>query len=189
MKKVPTMFQRDWNGDRSKVLDIQNEECLWVFKGEGVATRKLDGMCAMVENGILYKRREVKKNKVAPLGFIEINIDEKTGKRIGWLKVDFKEKEDKYFKEAFHNTEIIDGTCELVGKKSQGGIEGYEKHQLVFHNSKILVFKDQPPRDFVGLKAWLTGKDIEGIVFHHQDLRMCKIKLKDFGIKRIKINV
>ena len=40
------------------------------------------------------------------------------------------------------------------------------------------------PRDFDGLKEWLTTKDMEGIVFHHPDGRMCKIKKTDFGLKR-----
>jgi hypothetical protein len=30
----------------------------------------------------------------------------------------------------------------------------------------------------------LAGKDIEGIVWHHSDGRMAKIKLRDFGHKR-----
>lgn len=43
---------------------------------------------------------------------------------------------------------------------------------------------DDVPRDFDGIKAWLSGKDIEGLVFHHPDGRMGKIKLRDFGLKR-----
>jgi hypothetical protein len=40
------------------------------------------------------------------------------------------------------------------------------------------------PRDFDGLREYLAGKDIEGIVWHHSDGRMAKIKLRDFGHKR-----
>jgi hypothetical protein len=43
---------------------------------------------------------------------------------------------------------------------------------------------EPPPRDFDGLRTWLAGKDIEGIVWHHPDGRMAKIKLRDFGLKR-----
>jgi len=34
------------------------------------------------------------------------------------------------------------------------------------------------------LKAWMTGRDVEGIVWHHPDGRMAKLKLRDFGIRR-----
>jgi hypothetical protein len=43
---------------------------------------------------------------------------------------------------------------------------------------------DQPPLNFGGLRAWMEGRDIEGVVFHHADGRMAKIKLRDFGLKR-----
>ena len=34
------------------------------------------------------------------------------------------------------------------------------------------------------IKAYLADGKIEGIVWHHPDGRMVKIKAKDFGIKR-----
>ena len=40
------------------------------------------------------------------------------------------------------------------------------------------------PRMFAGLRAFLAGQDTEGLVFHHPDGRMGKIKLRDFGLKR-----
>ena len=40
------------------------------------------------------------------------------------------------------------------------------------------------PRTFDGLREWLHDRDIEGLVFHHPDGRMAKIKLRDFGMKR-----
>ena len=40
------------------------------------------------------------------------------------------------------------------------------------------------PRDFDGLRIWLHGHPYEGIVWHHPDGRMVKIKGKDFGLKR-----
>ena len=43
MQKIPTLFERDWTGDRSRVLDKVNPEAAWVLAGEGVATRKRDG--------------------------------------------------------------------------------------------------------------------------------------------------
>jgi hypothetical protein len=41
MQKIPTIFERDWNGDRSRVIDKPNPACDWVFRGEGCATRRM----------------------------------------------------------------------------------------------------------------------------------------------------
>ena len=43
MQKITSLFQRDWEGDSSRVLDIVSPGAEWVIEGEGVATRKWDG--------------------------------------------------------------------------------------------------------------------------------------------------
>ena len=40
------------------------------------------------------------------------------------------------------------------------------------------------PRTYDQIKDALENTDIEGIVWHHPDGRMVKIKKKDFGFKR-----
>ena len=35
MNKIPTIFERDWNGDRSRVTEQPADACAWVFNGEG----------------------------------------------------------------------------------------------------------------------------------------------------------
>ena len=52
---------------------------------------------------------------------------------------------------------------------------------LVKHGDEVL---HNCPRTFGALREYLTMHDIEGVVWHHQDGRMVKIKGKDFGIKR-----
>lgn len=181
MKKIPTIFDRDWNGDRSRVVNVPHKDCGWVFAGEGVATRKIDGTSCLVRDGKLYKRRELRPGDAAPPDFELATHDEETGKQVGWVPVG-DGPEDRYHREAFEIAHYLDGTYELVGPKVQGNPEGYKAHTLVAHSS--LDMDDQPPRDFDGLRAWLDGKDIEGIVWHHPDGRMGKIKLRDFGLKR-----
>jgi hypothetical protein len=111
--------------------------------------------------------------------------DDETGKTVGWVPFEPANPSDRYHAEAFGNgARFANGTYELVGPKVQGNPEGYEKHTLVPHSA--LAMTEQPPRDFDGLCAWLTGRDIEGVVFHNPDGRMAKIKLRDFGIKRSK---
>lgn len=182
MKKIPTIFERDWNGDRSRVLNIPHPSCAWVFAGEGIATQKIDGTCCLIRDGKLFKRREIKSGQVVPTNFETSGLDEETGKTVGWVPVG-DGPEDQYHRQAF-NAELSDGTYELIGPKLQGNPEKSETNQLVPHNSIGLVISSPVPRTFDGLKSWFEGKDMEGIVFHHPDGRMAKIKLKDFGIKR-----
>ncbi len=186
MKKIPTVFERDWEGDRSRVLDSIHEGCEWVLAGEGDATRKLDGSCCMVRDNHLYKRRELKEGQIAPPDFEEIGFDQETKKTVGWIPVG-KGKEDRWHHEAWSEADHWpDGTYELIGPNVQSNTlnpEGLAKHMLAPH---ALCQRLNPPRSFDGLSAWLAGQDIEGIVFHHPDGRMAKIKLRDFGLKRQK---
>lgn len=182
MKKTPTIFERDWNGDRSRVVDKPHPDCGWVFAGEGWPTRQIDGTCCMVRNGRLYKRREIKPGAAIPDNFEVADIDQETGKTVGWVPVGYGPEDDRH-REAFDAWEIIeDGTYELVGPKVQGNPEHYQTHELIAHRN--LQLGEDVPRTFDGLREWMTGRDIEGLVFHHPDGRMGKIKLRDFGLKR-----
>jgi hypothetical protein len=185
MKKIPTVFDRDWNGDRSRVVDVPHRDCAWVFAGEGVATQKLDGTCCLVRGGQLYKRHEVKAAKAEPEGFERADWDEETGKAVGWLPVG-EGPEDRWHREAWGKTigHTADGTYELIGPKIQGNPEQATAHILHPHDDATLFMEPGPARTFNGIRDWLMGRDIEGIVFHHPDGRMAKIKLRDFGLKR-----
>lgn len=184
MKKIPTIFERDWAGDKSRVVDKIHPGCEWVAAGEGVATRKLDGTSCMVRDGKLYKRRELRPGDPTPEGFELSDQDAETGKTIGWLPVT-DAPENKWHREAFQGNALPEGTYELIGPKIQGNPEKSETHRLVSHRETGVV-TDQCPRTFEWLRSFLSGRDIEGIVFHHPDGRMAKIKLKDFGLKRAK---
>jgi len=174
------MFERDWSGDRSRVVDKVYAGCEWVLNSEGVATQKLDGTCCMVRDGKLYKRRELREGDVVPESFELVGKDEETGKSVGWVPVG-EGPEDRWHRAAF-SSELPDGTYELIGPKVQGNPEGALEHMLVSHNT-TRSYADVP-RTFGGLREWFRGKDIEGIVWHHPDGRMAKIKLRDFGLKR-----
>lgn len=186
MKKIPTVFERDWDGDRSRVTDQVHPGCEWVLAGEGVATRKLDGTATMIRDGKLYKRHEVRQGKQTPEGFEQVEDDLGTGKTVGWVPVG-DGPEDRWHREAFalmSREDVRDGTYELIGPKIQGNPEKSLDHTLVPHGPERLTLADDPPRTFDGLAAWLSEHDVEGIVWHHPDGRMAKIKGRDFGIKR-----
>jgi hypothetical protein len=181
MKKIPTIFERDWDGDRSLVVPTAHSDCRWVFDGEGIATQKLDGTCCLIRGGKLFKRRELKKGQSVPAEFEVADTDDETGKIVGWIPVT-DAAEDRWHREAFSIT-LVDGTYELIGPKVQGNPERCGRHRLVPHSSLTMV-KQPPNRTFTALRYWMMGQDIEGIVFHHPDGRMAKIKLRDFGLQR-----
>lgn len=186
MKKIPTLFKRDFTKPRHPITDEYNDGVEWVINGEGVATRKYDGMCCIVRDGKLYKRYEVKNGRISPPDFELVASDPETGKSYGWVQVG-NGSEDKYFREAWEGhlyttgNRPVPGTYELVGPKVQSNPEGYGAHTLIWHEEAQVLF---PPVGFDELRDWLYDKDIEGIVWHHSDGRMVKIKKKDFGLKR-----
>lgn len=184
MQKIPTVFVRD-ERDRSRVTDVVTPGCEWVAGGEGTATRKYDGTCCMVRGGRLFKRYELKKSGKAPPGFEPAgDVDETTGKVQGWVPVG-DGPDDKWHREAWAVTKGItgfDGTYELLGPKIQGNPEQWPVHCLFLHNA-ARKFPDCP-RTFAALRDWLAMRDIEGVVWHHPDGRMAKIKKRDFGLKR-----
>lgn len=184
MKKIPTIFERDWNGDKSRVLNQVHEGCEWVFAGEGVATRKIDGTSCLVKGNLLFKRREIKSGQVIPENFVSEGTDSETGKTTGWVPVG-DGPDDKYHREVFTGADNWpDGTYELIGPNVQGNPEAQNFNLLIKHGGGPAGPLDGVPRDFEGLKEYLSNQNIEGIVFHHPDGRMAKIKKRDFGFRR-----
>lgn len=185
MKKIISLFQRNYEGDRL-VRDEVVPGAEWVVAGEGIATRKYDGTCCMMRDGKLFKRYEVKKWKNPPLGFEAANeVDLETGKQQGWLPIG-NGPEDQYHREALAANSgfpLRDGTYELLGPKIQGNPEHWPNHFLLPHTQAEIL--TDAPRTFTELKEYFTKTPIEGIVWHHPDGRMVKIKAKDFGLKRI----
>lgn len=180
MIKISTLFKKDSN-DLGRVINEINPENQWVFDGEGCATRKFDGTASAIIGGKLYKRYDVKKGRQVPTGAIPCQeADPITGHWPHWVECD--PMTDKYFFEGYANLDNKeDGTYELCGPKVQGNPEKFEYHTLVKHGSHIISC----PLEFNELKEFFEAVDIEGIVFHHPDGRMCKIRKKDFGIKRM----
>ncbi len=180
MRKIISLFQRNYDGDR-KVRDEIVPGAEWVINGEGIPTRKYDGTCCMIRDGRLYKRYDAKKGKQPPVGFEPTQEpDPETGHHPGWLPVGGG-PEDKWFRAA-SIVGLLDGTYELIGPHIQGNPEDYPIEVLISHGADALAA--DTPRTFKALRCYFEVADIEGIVWHHSDGRMVKIKGKDFGIKR-----
>jgi uncharacterized protein DUF5565 len=187
MKKVPTIFDRDWNGDKSRVTRIGMDVARWVFDGDGVATRKFDGTAVLIKAGELYCRYDAKGGKTPPVNFVpaQSEVDSETGHWPGWVPAgtDPQYKWQRAAFEFWKGSEFVngDGTYEACGPHFQGNPEHYNQDVLVRHGAVVIV---DCPRSFAELSEWFKGKDIEGIVWHHPDGRMAKIKKKDFGLRR-----
>lgn len=180
MKKIPTLFQRDPD-DRARVLPIVTEGCEWVLAGEGVAKRKYDGTCVMFDGHDWWARREVKPDKEPPAGFDEISTDTITGKRMGYEPAE-QTGFARFLAEAVEDDEPppgwVAGTYELCGPKINGNPEHFTSHVLIRHaHAETLTL---PSLTFDGLGDWLRSHPFEGIVWHHPDGRMVKLKRRDF---------
>lgn len=189
MEKIPTLFQRGWDGNPRYVTREPNPECAWVFDGEGTPTIKWDGTCVMFDGSAWWARREVKRGKTPPPNFRPVATDDETGKTVGWEPVE-QSSFLKYFDEALaeltgpHEVDPEPGTFELLGPKVNGNPDGFAGHVLMPHGWAPLRMREDAktaPRDYDGLAAWLAERPYEGIVWHHPDgVRFAKVKRRDF---------
>lgn len=183
MRKIPTALLRDPE-NRAKVLPRITPGCEWVFDGEGVPTRKYDGTCVMLNSEGWWARREVRAGKPAPANFVPVDTDPVTGKTQGWEPI-----EQSSFHRWFLEAEWLslatptegERTFELCGPKINGDPE-----HIGFH----VLFEHAQAEEF----PWMLGRttpDIlmqdvaalsglaEGVVWHHPDGRMAKLKVRD----------
>jgi hypothetical protein len=192
MKKIPTLFQRDET--RRYMTDVVTPGCEWVLAGEGRATRKFDGTCVLITRMVgevaVMVRREVRPGAEAPPHFVEVDVDEVTGKQFGWEPY-ARSGFAKFILEALGVNGDDDypdpecwpeGTYELCGPKINGNPERYDRHVLVKHGMEGAPLGTNA-RTYEELRTVLTGPaydGYEGIVWHHPDGRMAKLKRRDF---------
>ncbi|MEU1372178.1 hypothetical protein ABZ442_00760 [Streptomyces triculaminicus] len=187
MQKISTLFVRDPD-DRRYVLPEVTPGCEWVIAGEGIPTRKYDGTCVMLDGtGEWWARREVKPRRTPPPGYLAVETDEVTGKTVGWEPI-AQSSFAKFHAEALATLAaeaagtLAPGTYELVGPKVNGNPERKEQHELIAHGGAAQC--DIPERSFTVIRdrvlAFHASDGCEGVVFHHPDGRMAKIKARDF---------
>lgn len=172
MQKIPTMFVRDESTKGHPVVDQVKPECQWVLDGEGVATLKLDGTNVEIRGGQLFKRQKPKERDYDKASYVPCDRDNPA---------------DRWAFDAFDALkEQADGIYELCGPKVQGNPHRLESHILipVVPPGPVVCGMVIEPADrtYEGLRSWLRSSEFEGIVFHHNDGRMAKIKRRDFGL-------
>jgi hypothetical protein len=190
MKKIPTLFRRDPDDPR-RLLPEVTPGCEWVFAGEGAPTRKFDGTCVMFDGVQWWARREVKPGKPWPDLYQALMTDEATGKTVGWEPIE-QSAFAKWHRDALSHypkgTTFPEGTYELCGPKINGNPERLGAHTLRLHAAAdiVLAVVGLP---FLGMTydslrevlAALGERGIEGVVWHHPDGRMAKLKVRDFA--------
>jgi len=203
MKKIKTVFIIDRNTNLATNEVLKENE--WVLNGEGKATIKFDGTACMIKDGVLFKRwnrkltkKALRKIKNAKRNDITLNIDDTFFKELPngaiacndtfdpvtfhfphWVPVG-DGNEDIFHREGFNDLEnIVDGTFELCGPKFRCNPHMLNSNKLFKHGDIEVEIKD---RTFENIKNVLENLNGEGLVFHHEDGRMVKIRCKDFNI-------
>ncbi len=185
MRKIPSLFIRDTVNSRLVTREV-DPDCRWVVEGYGKATQKYDGTACLILEGRLYRRHRLKPGRPVPTGWIHWNMVDPEPTGHGWLPVTDTPADD-YHREAWQNsgsTALPDGTYELVGPKFQDNAEQLDRHELWQHGGKVFHPEFIAPRTFDVIRDRLENIDVEGIVWHHRDGRMAKIKKSDFGLAR-----
>lgn len=179
MRKIPTLFKRDPHVPRY-VTDQVNPDCAWVVRGEGVAHRKFDGVCVMFDGQRWYARYEVSKGHSYPDNFEACDFDHEHDLTIGWVPI-IQSRFLQWHQRAMEHVNgdsFVTGTYELCGPRINGNRDRFDYPVLVPHwDTELLA---NVPRSFEGLKKYLQSVPYEGVVWHHMDGRMAKLKGRDF---------
>ena len=133
------------------------------------------------DEGRWWARRVVKPGKATPANFVPVETDDVTGKTVGWEPIE-QSPFAKFHAEALGDGPGIQGwqpgTYELIGPKINGNPERHRVHVLVRHGAAYFS-QVRPPRP-VQLIAQCRWLGWEGIVWHHPDGRMAKLKVSDY---------
>lgn len=193
MKKIPTVFEREFVGHRIvTVKEIVAPELQDAFKN-GIATVKVDGSCCALIEGVFYKRFDAKTGRKIPEGAIPCcEPDPVTGHHPHWVPVSFTDKGDKWFVNAlqwfqvhcpadynllYYTSSEHVVTMEAVGKHFNGNPYDKDNDILIPHG----VNRVDVERTMKGICEYLRTTPIEGLVFWLNGEPVCKIKRSDFG--------
>ena len=188
MKKMPCVFVRDFDARPAIITAKVTLGCEWVIAGEGEATRKWDGTASMIQAGQIYARYDCKRGKAPPPSAIPCDPepDPVTGHWPHWILV-AAQPEYRWHKEALDqwtrwwNGPPADGTYEVIGPKIGGNPENQPEHLLRRHGDEgYIALNGSRTQEIIA--TFLAENIIEGLVFHHPDGRMAKIRRGDFGL-------
>jgi hypothetical protein len=179
LEKIPTLYLR--NPEKMQLVTHEvNPDAAWVLEGYGIPTVKKDGtnIRVTIEGGrcvLVEKRRNPTREEKA------------AGAEPGYVEAHRGDPQDKYIFAAVDATVFTEWSngawsCEALGPKIQGGVESNAPCLYAFslHPDVLLDFPEE--FTFFIIRDYLAEHPIEGIVWHHLDGRMAKIKRRDFGL-------
>ena len=197
MKKIPTLFKRDFvNHQVTRCYNEVTPGLEYVLEDPGVIpTVKHDGSCCCIiidpntHIHRFFKRYDAKKGRKIPVGAVpcQPDPDPVTGHWPHWLEIHPADPADKWYRAAFNNfvyndgwplCAVAPGTYEAVGPHFQGNPYNLERDTLIMHGS--VTIKDLR-MSYEGIREWLEANHEEGIVFWYDGAPVCKIKRSDFG--------
>lgn len=199
MKKIQTLFVRDYSNN-GLVINQVTPGTEWVQDGEGIATRKWDGIAIMIQDGQVFKRYDAKAftidkktgekrvyDRKPPEGFIQLqDFDPITGHLPGWVPC--KLPDDKLVLGIYETNPSMypNGTYELCGPKigTRAGKNPENLAENILRSHGDISFMSFP-RTFDEIREALTNENIEGVVWHRENGDIVKVKSSDFGIVRV----
>lgn len=186
MKKIKTIFERNWDGDKTVKKSYVAGFTPTMLEG-AKATEKLDGtnVRVTIRNNVmvrLEKRRNPSK------------LQKATGIEEPWyVDADENDTGDKYIFAAakdrtYMGVEDGEWSGEVIGENVQGNPLKLSGNRLVLFSCDEAPVFENVPTDYDTLKDWLPKQmsklgnccGIEGIVWHCKNGDMYKIKCKDF---------
>lgn len=192
MKKIPTLFIREFEPDNSHKFTITDTvtpgfEFVLHKESECVPTVKYDGSACAIIDGQFYKRYDAKKGKPVPDGAIKCQKepDPITGHLPCWVRCDRNNPADKWYWEALDNTKTLWGTdnttYEAMGPHFQGNPSKMQRDRLIPHGIDVIYELRGKDLTFGMILEWLYNHEEEGIVWWKDGRPICKIKRTDFG--------
>ena len=182
MEKIPTIFDRDWDGLRGVIAKRTVTVDSLTYP-----TEKIDGtnvrLTIRKENLVrLEKRRNPNKAQkligIETPWYVDANEDDPQDKHI-WQSAKFE----------IDNYQIPDGEWpgEAVGPGIQGNYYALKNNRVILFSLDRAPLLHSVPTDYYELRDWLPKQmshlnpkvPIEGVVWHGKD-GMYKIKTKDF---------
>ena len=145
MKKIPTLFKREFEDNNIKSISSEVTEGMeFVLEGKGVATVKIDGSCCAIIDGKFYVRYDAKHGKPVPEDAIKCQPkpDPVTGHLPCWRPYDENNPNHKWFGVAYENAlkngPLADGTYEAIGNHFNGNMYKMDNDTLVKHGIEII---------------------------------------------------
>ena len=190
MKKIPTLFKREYNLDGSFTLKNEFSDLFFEMMLEDFRpTFKLDGTAVYYDGRKWYNRYDAKKGKIPPEGSIpcQEEPDPVTGHWPHWAPVK-DVPEDRWINEAIqdfhehwaHLGFTCVGSYEAIGPKIQGNPYNLKRHILKKHGELEV---ENFPLDYEGMKEYFRIHHMEGVVFWFLGEPVAKIKTSDFGLQ------